>query len=194
MRRCQRDRSRFLPVKEETSLEKGGLWVIMIERREKFGLVDKITCIFFPAFVRFFSNMLLDIFLLDKCFTLSILQQTDLHQDHDVMSCIWRTKLYWPLLRVWGIVNSCSLCSFSCFYSVFLYLGTFLFWEFSWSFSRVIFLNFSRGSELLLTTLAVIYAVLLIVWVKWDLYNLMICIPYSTILMRRPHRLNEHRQ
>lgn len=40
----------------------------------------------------FFSHMLVDIFLLEKRFMLGILQQIDLHQDRDVMSCIWKSK------------------------------------------------------------------------------------------------------
>lgn len=81
--------------------------------------------------------MSVDTFLLENGFALSILQQIDLHQDRDVMSCIWRSKLCWPLLWVWAIVNSCS---FPCFCSVILYFGLFLFYKTCWSFSRVCFL------------------------------------------------------
>lgn len=81
--------------------------------------------------------MSVDTFLLENGFTLSILQQIDLYQDCDVMSCIWRSKPCWPLLWVWAIVNSCS---FPHFCSVILYFGLFLFYKTGWSFSRMCFL------------------------------------------------------
>lgn len=87
--------------------------------------------------------MSVDTFLLESGFTLSILQQIDLHQDCDVMSCIWRSKPCWPLLWVWAIVNSCS---FPHFCSVILYFGLFLFYKTGWSFPRVWFFLISPGA------------------------------------------------
>lgn len=125
----------------------------------------KLLAFFFLAFIRFFfppPNMLVDIFLLEKCFVLGILQQTDLHQDHDMMSCIWKSKHCWSLLRIEAIVNSCSLCSFPHFNSVSILWNMYLLRHQLIIFHGE-FPHFCRGSELFLGIHAAMYAVLLIV-------------------------------
>lgn len=106
------------------------IWISRIKRINEFGLVNEIICFFFffmlSSDLFFFPNMLDDIFLLEKCFMLGILQQIDLHQDYHVVSCIWKSKHCGSVLKIWAVVNSCSLCSFPHFYSVSIFWNMYL--------------------------------------------------------------------